>query len=189
VKRYLFFYLTVFLIMPVMMSGKKLPADLPMENQLVMILTTITYDRKIGEEPGNRIKIGLFHTNRNPSKRYAESFAALFRKNYRDKTIRTKRIDFQLVTELDQLHRDPLHVIILAPDIDHRTLDRILEIAIENKITTASGITAYYNTPITLIVGVNDKKSFLRLNLDSAKNENCQFDSKVIQLSTIVENR
>ena len=159
---------------------------LPVNQQIKLILTTLKYDNNFMSQLGKEINIGIFAADNPVSQKYKKEFLKVFESDYSKKTFYKRPFTVTSITDTHALSLADCDLVIIAPGSKDIIKD-ILTITKKKKIISATGISEYLNSGISIVVGLKDKKNFLAINLKNAKNENCDFSSRILKLALIVE--
>ena len=160
-------------------------ADLPVDTQLRMILTALKYRNDFLPGLKDRIRIGLYYANNRAGIAYRDEMMRAFAEKYRNKTFFGVPVELDAFCEIPRLGEKPLHLLIVG-DGCQPEIGRILAQTAAMKALTATGITRYLNSGISLIVGARDGKSFLAVNVENARRESCTFSPGLLQFATLV---
>ncbi len=160
-------------------------ADLPVDSQLRMILTALKYRNDFLPGLKDRIRIGLYYANSREGIVYRDEMMRVFAEKYRNKTFFGVPVELEAFCEVPRLGAKPLHLLIVG-DGCQAEIGQILARTAALKAVTATGITRYLNSGISLIVGVRNGKSFLAVNVENARRENCTFSPGLLQFAILV---
>lgn len=169
--------------------GKERFDDLPIYNQIELIFTTITYNKNLVDnlKPDTSLKVGLFFNSTQNSLKYKDVFVSIFKKEFKNKTFCDHPIELEVVDNIKKIETSNYHLLIIAPDVD-QYINEILEITARKKIISATGVSKFLNSGITIIVGHNGEKRVLAINMESSKRENCRFNATILRLALKVGN-
>lgn len=159
--------------------------NLPAKEQIKLILTTLRYNSTFLENLNKEVKIGLFCIKSDESKKYENTIIESFERYYKDKTFYNHKLNIKTISTLKELEENNFDAILIGPDANG-LIEKILEISRTKNIVSTTGVSKYLNSGITVVVGIKDGKSFLGINLNNAKRENCNFNPRILKLALLV---
>ena len=162
--------------------------DLPADQQVLLILTTLKYNKTFMNRLNDieRISIGFFHSDSKESLEAKAKFSEVFEKSFKHKTFYSRSLVMEAISDVSSIKAGKFNVLIIGPGAEAMIPD-ILNATRENKIVSATGVTAYMNSGITLVVGLQNNRKFLGINLKNSMRENCRFSPTILQLAIIID--
>lgn len=156
--------------------------DLPIYEQIVWIITSLKYKKGFVEDlrHGEKLRVGLFYANTEDSIKYKEDFFAVFNREFKDKSFYDRQIKLEAIRDIESLRSWNFHLLFIAPDVG-QSIEKILEITANKKILSATGVTEYLQSGITVVVGFNGKKGVLYVNMKNSEREDCLFNANFLQ--------
>jgi hypothetical protein len=169
--------------------------QVPVDFQVKLILTALTYDKNLEARTNGELNIGiLYFPESSQSKKEADLFAKTL-EEFKDKKISGRNFNGILLNyasngELSKkIVKQNIDVIYIAQGKKER-IDRVLKVTQSEKILSCCGKAEYVaSCGVTMAVGLKDKKPKLYLNLTSAKNEGADFSAKFLRVAEIVDKK
>ncbi len=163
-------------------------SDLPVDQQILLILTTLKYNKTFMNRLNDieRISIGFFHTRLSKSMEAKSRVLEVFEKDFKNKTFYSRSLVIDAISDISAIKAGKYNVLIVGPG-SQEAIPEILNATREHKIVSATGVTAFLNTGISLVVGLKDGRKFLGINLRNSKKENCRFSPTILQLALIID--
>jgi len=186
-KKRIIISLVFYLIISSSLICKSEFTNLPVDFQIKFIITTLKYDYNFVKNLGDKIYIGLYFSDNNDSLKYKKQFVEIFTERYKGKTFYELPVELKVVSDIKELQKNKYDLLFIAPGT-REYLSRILKFTSDKKVTSATGVVEYLNFGISIVVGIKNGKSFLGINLKSAKKEGCDFSVKILKLATIINN-
>ena len=167
--------------------------EVPVDLQIKLILTALTYDKNLETRANGELNIGILYFPESPqSKQEADLFAKTL-EGFKDKKISGRSFNGTLLTYADngelskKITEQKIDVIYIAQG-EKEMIERVLKVTQSGKILSCCGKAEYVSIcGVTMAVGLKNKKPKLYLNLSSAKNEGADFSAKLLRVAEIVE--
>ncbi len=177
----------LFLLSGVVLAEKPF-SDLPVDQQILLILTTLKYNKTFMNRLNDikQIKIGFFHTHSPESLKARSEVIGAFENTFKNKTFYSRPLVIEAISDISAIKSGRYHVLIVGPGSE-ALIPEILDATRENKIVSATGVTEFMKTGISLVVGLKENMKFLGINLKSSKQENCRFSPTILQLALILD--
>jgi hypothetical protein len=177
----------LFLLNGIVLAEKRF-SDLPVDQQILLILTTLKYNKTFMNRLNDidRIAIGYFHSKSSGSLAAKDQVLKVFEKNFKNKTFYSRGLIIDAISDISLIKAGKYNVLIVGPETETAIPD-ILAATRANKIVSATGITDYMKSGISLVVGLKDNRKFLGINLKNSRKENCRFSPTILQLAIILD--
>ena len=168
--------------------------EVPVDLQIKLILTALTYDKNLETRANGELNIGiLYFPESSQSKQEADLFAKTL-EGFKDKKISGRSFNGILLAYADngelskKITEQKIDVIYIAQG-EKELIERVLKVTQSEKILSCCGKAEYVSScGVTMAVGLKDQKPKLYLNLNSAKTEGADFSAKFLRVAEIVEN-
>ncbi len=175
---------------PVLIVGETTFGDLPIYEQIVWIITSLKYKKGFVEDlmHDEKLRIGLFYTNTKDSIKYKEDFFSVFNREFKNKSFYDRQIKLEAIMDIESLRSWNFHLLFIAPDVG-QSIEKILEITANKKILSATGVTEYLKSGITVVVGFDGEKGVLYVNMENSEREDCLFNANFLQFVKKVDKK
>jgi hypothetical protein len=192
-------YLSPLLLVAVLSCGVITPSafadngEVPVDLQIKLILTALTYDKNLESRANGELNIGILYFPESPqSKQEADLFAKTL-EAFKDKKISGRSFNGIVLTYDDngelrkKINEHKIDVIYIAQG-ERELIERVLKVTQSKKILSCCGKAEYVSTcGVTMAVGLKNNKPKLYLNLSSAKQEGADFSAKFLRVAEIVD--
>jgi len=167
--------------------------DVPLELQVKLFLTALTYDKNLEKRADALLNIGIvYFTDDLLSKKEAEDFAKTL-EEFKDKKISGRNFTAMLLTwngngDLKKkIIEGEIDVIFMAGGRKQQ-VEELLKVTQSEKILSCTSKAEYVSTcGVTMAVGLKDNKPKIYLNISSAKREGADFSAKFLRVAEIVD--
>ncbi|HWX24630.1 MAG TPA: YfiR family protein [Vicinamibacteria bacterium] len=184
--------LVVLSLLAFVLPSAAFPQETPVsvEDQIILILKILTYDRQLEFKAGKELTIGVVYNPSEPASVKASQEASEVLTRYGTKSVKGLPIRHYLVeytspTSLDTVLKGrAIGVFYVCPGT--RGLDHLLKTSESHQITTTTGVRSFVSQGIAVGVASNGEKPLIFINLPSAKAEGVEFDASLLRIATIV---
>jgi hypothetical protein len=175
-------------------SGLGQELDVPVKQQLPLILKILTYDRHLSSQPGTVLRLGILHQSRVRSSLLVRNsivdyFATQPVVTVGEKSVVLVQINATSNTDLNNLlSAHNVDVLYVAP-LRAIDIEKIAEYTRSQQILTVTGVPDYIIDSRKLAVGVSSRggKPHITINIHQARLEGADFSSQLLRLATIIE--
>lgn len=180
-------------VIPVTASADN--GDVPVDLQVKLILTALTYDKNLEKKADAQLNIGiLYFPESSQSKQEAHLFANTL-EGFKDKKISGRSFVGTLLTYSDngglskKIIDKNIDVIYIAQG-EKELIGNVLKVTQSEKILSCTGKAEYVKAcGVTMAVGLKDSKPKIYINLSSAKSEGADFSAKFLRVAEIVDEK
>lgn len=163
----------------------------PSEEQLKILLNTLTFDRNLKERQGERLTIGIVYQGsyRNSLQAKDDLIEALKSVPIREifsHSLHIVPIDLYLIGLEEAVTSQDVDVLYVAP-LKAYDIRKISQLSRQERVITFSGVPEYSEQGIAVTVGKKGDKAQIIINLSAAKAEGADFSSQLLKLAKIVE--
>lgn len=163
----------------------------PPEEQLKILLNTLTFDRNLKERQGERLTIGIVYQGsyRNSLQAKDDLIEALKSVPIREifsHSLHIVPIDLYLIGLEEAVTSQDVDVLYVAP-LKAYDIRKISQLSRQERVITFSGVPEYSEQGIAVTVGKKGDKAQIIINLSAAKAEGADFSSQLLKLAKIVE--
>lgn len=189
-KKNIYIFLPLFFFIFVSASlAQEMPV--PSEEQLKILLNTLTFDRNLKERQGERLTIGIVYQGsyRNSLQAKDDLIEALKSVPIREifsHSLHIVLIDLYLIGLKEAVTSQDVDVLYVAP-LKAYDIRKISQLSRQERVITFSGVPEYSKQGIAVTVGKKGDKAQIIINLSAAKAEGADFSSQLLKLAKIVE--
>lgn len=188
-KNIYIFVLLFFFIFVSASLAQEMPV--PSEEQLKILLNTLTFDRNLKERQGERLTIGIVYQGsyRNSLQAKDDLIEALKSVPIREifsHSLHIVPIDLYLIGLEEAVTSQDVDVLYVAP-LKAYDIRKISQLSRQERVITFSGVPEYSEQGIAVTVGKKGDKAQIIINLSAAKAEGADFSSQLLKLAKIVE--
>lgn len=163
----------------------------PSEEQLKILLNTLTFDRNLKKRQGERLTIGIVYQGsyRNSLQAKDDLIEALKSVPIREifsHSLHIVPIDLYLIGLEEAVTSQDVDVLYVAP-LKAYDIRKISQLSRQERVITFSGVPEYSEQGIAVTVGKKGDKAQIIINLSAAKAEGADFSSQLLKLAKIVE--
>lgn len=163
----------------------------PSEEQLKIMLNTLTFDRNLKERQGERLTIGIVYQGsyRNSLQAKDDLIEALKSVPIREifsHSLHIVPIDLYLIGLEEAVTSQDVDILYVAP-LKAYDIRKISQLSRQERVITFSGVPEYSEQGIAVTVGKKGDKAQIIINLSAAKAEGADFSSQLLKLAKIVE--
>jgi hypothetical protein len=169
--------------------------QVPVDLQVKLILTALTYDKNLEARANGELNIGiLYFPTSSHSKQEADLFAKTL-EGFKNKKISGRSFNGIVLVyadngELSKKITDKKVDVIYIAQGKKELIEKILKVTQSQKILSCTGKSEYVSScGVTMAVGLKNQKAKLYLNLSSAKQEGADFSAKFLRVAEIVDER
>lgn len=162
--------------------------DVPLNLQVKLLLTALTYDRNLTASADDILTIGMLYF---PDSTHSQEQAFDFNKallQFKDKKVKNLRINTIVIKYMDnadltkKISEHNIKVLYSAAGRGEK-LRKVIEVTRSmNVLTCTSDIMNFYEYELSLGIGLVDNKPKIYLNIYSAKAEGADFSAKLLRV-------
>ena len=164
----------------------------PLEQQIPLLLKTISFDRNLRSRSGERIVLGILYQQRVRSSLEVKDKILEMLENEATQTIdgmpiQCVAIDLGSTDDLSSTIRNKhINLLYVAPVRAH-DMATFASTARLLQIPTLTGVPEYVEDGLAVGIGARGEKPCIVINLNAARSEGADFDSHLLNLAKVIE--
>ena len=165
---------------------------MPLEQQIPLLLKTISFDRNLKSRVGGRIVLGVVYQQnvRNSSdvkRRFFEILERAGIDRIEDIPIQFVSVDLSSAENLESVIAvRGINFLYVAP-IRAFNIDVFVQMAREKQVLTLTGVPEYVEDGLAIGIGSKGEKPCIMINLQAARAVGANFDSRLLNLAKVIE--
>jgi len=162
--------------------------SVPIRTQVPLFKTLLSFERNHAAAKGEAIRIAVVYQSKfRKSLAAQEEINYFMKENNGSNTISFQMIDIDNDGAEEMLSsQQPLTAFLICP-LRSVDIGMVTEISRERKVITMTLVPDYVKKGVSVGIDLNGDKPLILINLNSAKLENADFDSRLLRLAKIVE--
>jgi len=166
--------------------------DVPVEIQYPLLLKILTFDRNFNKETHNELKIGILYQEEYGRSVNIRNELISIIQNGSFSSVNNVPVHYQAIIYKDaselalQIKSNKIDVLYVTPMRMIR-INEISDCCKKLQVLTFSGVTEYIKAGLSVGITLKGDKPQIIINNKSAKSEGSDFDSRLLQISRIVE--
>lgn len=158
------------------------------EDQVMILLKVLTYDRQFEAKAGQRLKIGIVYVDSDAaSVKMADEIGTMLKK-HSAKPVKKIPFTYVMISYTTPaaveatIKAEDISLLYVAPG-NTKNLRDLIRISQQHKVTTATGVPEYVEKGLALGVGIERDRPRIHINLASSKSEGSEFDASLLQIA------
>jgi hypothetical protein len=173
-------------------SARPQEMDVPIEQQLPLLLKILCFDRALKERVGDEIVFAVIYQKKyKKSLNVKEGLESNINKLVANK-IDNIPISFMVIDMSDEIDLSSIidnnHVdVIYVTPVKALNIESVTSVSRQKHIMTLTGISEYVESGIAVGIGAKGGKPQIMINLPSAKAEGIDFSSQLLKMAKIID--
>jgi hypothetical protein len=163
---------------------------IPVEDQVTLILKTLTYDRQLEAKAKGNLTLGIVYNPADPAsvkvgRDVSDVLTKFATKRVKGLPLSQYLVEYATPAQLDVVAKSrPITVFYICPGV--KGLDYLLKVAEQYQITTTTGVPSFVKQGVAVGVGFNGEKAQMLVNRPTAKAEGVEFEARLLSIMTRV---
>jgi hypothetical protein len=181
------FVLLLLVFAPGLRAAEEMP--IPVEDQVTLILKTLTYDRQLEFKAKGNLTLGIVYNPADPtsvrvSHEVSDVLTKFATKRVKGLPLSQYLVEYSNPAQLDVvLNTRTIAVFYVCPGV--KNLEYLLKTSEQHQITTTTGVPGFVKQGVAVGVGFNGERPQMLVNRASAKAEGVEFDASLLRIVTI----